>query len=92
MRLPPFWKISPQAFLFISHQFYFFERPAEEVGDIIDEHSTIEVAYNDWINKLMEIIDSHIPKTKLRDINTPPWINGPVMHLVRKKNEARKKL
>ena len=62
-----------------------------QLSDIIDEHSTIEVAYTDWINKLMEIIDSHIPKTKLRDINTPPWINGPVMHLVRKKNEARKK-
>ncbi|CAB3980151.1 Hypothetical predicted protein [Paramuricea clavata] len=63
-----------------------------QLSDIIDEHSTIEVAYNDWINKLMEIIDSYIPKTKLRDINTPPWINGPVMHLVRKKNEARKKV
>jgi hypothetical protein len=63
-----------------------------QLSDIIDEHSTIEVAYNDWINKLMEIIDSHIPKTKLRDINTSPWINGPVMHPVRKKNEARKKL
>jgi hypothetical protein len=29
---PPFWKISPQAFPFVSHQFYIFERPAEEVG------------------------------------------------------------
>ena len=31
MWLPPFWKISPQAFRFVSHQFYFFEMPAEEV-------------------------------------------------------------
>ncbi|CAB3981850.1 Hypothetical predicted protein [Paramuricea clavata] len=58
------------------------------VSDIIYEHSTIEVAYDDWFNKLMEIIDSHIPKTKLRDINAPPWTNGPIMHLVRKKKKA----
>ena len=30
--LPPSWKISPEAFPFVSHQFYIFERPAEEVG------------------------------------------------------------
>jgi bacteriorhodopsin len=31
--LPAIWKISPQAFPFVSQQFiYIFERPAEEVG------------------------------------------------------------
>jgi hypothetical protein len=30
--LPPFWKISRQAFRFISHQCYIFERPAEDVA------------------------------------------------------------
>jgi hypothetical protein len=33
---PPFWKNSPQAFRFVSHQFYFFERPAEEVGILVE--------------------------------------------------------
>ena len=32
MLLPPFCKISRQAFRFVSHQFYIFERPAEEVA------------------------------------------------------------
>ena len=40
MWLPPFWKISPQAFRFISHQFYFFERPAEEVDS--EQHFHLE--------------------------------------------------
>jgi hypothetical protein len=29
---PPFGKISPQAFPFVSTQLYIFERPAKEVG------------------------------------------------------------
>ena len=62
-----------------------------QLDDIIDGDLTIEECYHSWFCKLNEIVNSHIPKIKIKDKNRPPWIDGSVIHLVRKKNEARKK-
>lgn len=62
-----------------------------QLEDIITDELTIEECYHQWFCKLNEIVDSCIPKIKINDKNTPPWIDGSVIHLVRKKNETRKK-
>ena len=43
MLLPPFCKISRQAFRFVSHQFYIFERPAEEVAKTAQDLALVQL-------------------------------------------------
>ena len=36
-------------------------------------------------------IDQQIPRSKIRDTNSPPWIDGEVIYLCRKKESSRRK-
>ena len=38
----------------------------------------------------MDIITTHIPKIRAKDANTPPWIDAEVLHLLKKKESARR--
>lgn len=38
----------------------------------------------------MDIINTHIPRFKAKDPSTPPWIDAEVIHLLKKKESARK--
>ena len=41
--------------------------------------------FENWYSKLMSLVEEIVPKVKIRDINSPPWIDGQVVHLLRKK-------
>ncbi|XP_068713176.1 uncharacterized protein [Montipora foliosa] len=43
-----------------------------------------------WKSAVLNIIDSHIPKIKLKNVNTPPWIDKEVLHLLKKKETSRR--
>ena len=42
-----------------------------------------------WKSALSDIIDANIPKARVRDSNTPPWIDKEVRHLLKRKESAR---
>jgi hypothetical protein len=50
----------------------------------------IDVCWLKWKEKLLSIIDSHVPKVRIKDANTPPWIDKDVIHLLKKKETARR--
>ena len=51
----------------------------------------IDDACNLWTNKLTELINRFIPSYKITNINSPPWIDGDVLHLSNKKETAHRK-
>ena len=38
----------------------------------------------------MDVIDANMPKARVRDSNTPPWIDKEVRHLLKRKESARR--
>jgi hypothetical protein len=76
---PPFWKISPQAFRFVSHQFYFFERPAEEVAIYIYIYIIVVFiipvleSNNPWNNLLTQDKMQIGPQDKIYQIHKAKW-------------------
>ena len=51
----------------------------------------IDDACNLWTDKLIELINQFIPSYKIKNINSPPWIDGDVIHLSNKKETAHRK-
>ena len=50
----------------------------------------IDTAWKTWKSELTRIIDAHVPKVKARSSESPPWIDGEVMHLLKRKETARR--
>lgn len=44
-----------------------------------------------WRDLFLATVDEFIPKKKIKDVNSPPWIDGEVRYLLKKKYSALKK-
>ena len=53
-------------------------------SDDINEH------WSNWKNLFLTAVKDHIPVKTVHDTNSPPWIDGEVPHLMRKKYAALK--
>ena len=51
----------------------------------------IDDCWEQWKDKFLSVVTSFIPTHIVQDINSPPWINGEVRHLIRKKYTALRK-
>lgn len=54
-------------------------------SDDINEH------WSNWKDLFLTAVIDHIPVKTIHDTNSPPWIDGEVRHLIRKKYAALKK-
>ena len=62
------------------------------LGEILRTYSSdISQACEQWTVTFREIIDKYIPRHKIKNINSPPWIDGDVLHLSNKKETAHRK-
>ena len=50
----------------------------------------VDEAWKTWKTELTKIIDAHAPKVKARSSETPPWFDGDVIHLLKRKETARR--
>ncbi|XP_068723999.1 uncharacterized protein [Montipora capricornis] len=57
----------------------------------IFQNNDIETCWSTWKQRFIEAVDKCIPKLKLKSANTPPWIDGKVIHSVNKRNTLRRK-
>lgn len=48
-------------------------------------NDTVDQACETWTKTVIDIISRYVPKIRIRDINTPPWIDGEVIHMSNKK-------
>ena len=59
---------------------------------ILDDNKHID---NDWVlwkESFFSRVNQFVPKRKLKDRNSPPWINANIRHLLNKKDTIRRKL
>ena len=59
-------------------------------NSVTDNSNDVDTCWRQWKTNLLRLIDSHIPKIKIRDANTPPWIDKEVRHLLKKKETTRR--
>jgi hypothetical protein len=59
--------------------------------DFLDNIEDIDEALNTWEMKIQEVIERYVPKTRLRNPNDAPWIDGEVVHQSNKKERMRRK-
>ena len=59
---------------------------------ISDSHEDLDTDWSLWKEKFISIVDQFIPKRKIKDRNSPPWINAEIRHMLNKKETIRRKL
>ena len=52
---------------------------------------SIDDCWKQWKDKFLSIVTCFVPTKTIQDINSPPWIDGEVRHLIRKKYTALRK-
>ena len=55
------------------------------------EHEDLDEYWSRWKDMFLMAVKDHIPARKVRDTNSPPWIDSEVRHLIRKKYSALRK-
>ncbi len=61
------------------------------LNDVIDSSDDIDQICTSWTDILTGFIKNHIPTIKIKNVNTPPWIDGDILKLSKKKENARQK-
>ena len=67
-------------------------RAANLVNSVPNDDVNINIDWHNWKDTLLVVVKDHILKKKLRGRNPVPWINGPIMNLIEKKESTHKKL
>ena len=63
-----------------------------DMCNILRTYSTdINQACQQWTVTFKKLIDKFIPRHKIKNVDTPPWIDGDVIHLSNKKESAHRK-
>ena len=63
---------------------------SRELIQLVESISDVKNALSLWSTYVMDKVNKYVPKIKLRKRDTPPWIDGEVIHLSNKKETVRK--
>ena len=64
-----------------------------DLSSTISESSdNINVDWKQWKETFLSTVSEFVPKTKIRGQNPLPWINGNILHQIKKKESIRRKL
>ena len=55
-------------------------------------HSDVNDDWKSWKTSFLSAVSKHVPCKKIRTQKQLPWINGAILHLIKKKNTIRRKL
>ena len=60
-------------------------RVANLANSVSNDDVNISIDWHNWKDAIPAAVKDHIPKKKLKRKNPVPWINGPIMNLIKKK-------
>ncbi len=61
------------------------------LSHVIQNSNDLNICCSHWTDTLNYLVNKNIPKIKLRNSNTPPWIDGDVINLSNRKETARRR-
>jgi hypothetical protein len=59
---------------------------------ILESCDDINTDWKRWKDTFLSIVSEYIPKKKLKGRNPLPWINGNILHQIKKKDYIRRRL
>ena len=63
-----------------------------DLCSIIQSEGDINLNWLQWKDTFLAAVTDFIPTKRIKGRNTPPWINGEIIHTIRKKETVRQKL
>ena len=63
-----------------------------DFSNIIESGQDINNCWEQWKNTFLSVVRDYIPTKEIHGRNSPPWINGSIIHEIRKKEAVRRKL
>ena len=64
-----------------------------DFSNIIESNTDVNVAWSQWKEKYLAAIRDFVPMGKIEGKNSPPWITGDILHMIKKPKESvRRKL
>ena len=63
-----------------------------DLCSIIQSEGDINLNWLQWKDTFLAAVADFIPTKRIKGRNTPPWINGEIIHAIRKKETVRQKL
>ena len=64
-----------------------------DFSNIIESNTDVNVAWSQWKEKYLAAIRDFVPMRKIKGKNSPPWITGDILHMIKKPKESvRRKL
>ena len=51
----------------------------------------VNITWNQWKDAFLNAVQDYIPTKNIKGHNNPPWINGDIVHALRKKESTRQK-
>ena len=51
----------------------------------------VNISWHQWKDAFLAAVQDYIPTKNIKGRNNPPWINGDIVHALRKKESARQK-
>jgi hypothetical protein len=58
----------------------------------IESNTDVNVSWSQWKEKYLAAIRDFVPMRKIKGKNSPPWITGDILHMIKKKESVRRKL
>ena len=63
-----------------------------DFSNIIEQGQDINNCWEQWKITFLSVVRDYIPTKKIQGRNCPPWINGSIIHEIRKKEAVQRKL
>ena len=62
-----------------------------DFSNIVEGSTNVNMPWKEWKEKFVVTVREFIPTRKIKGKLSPPWITGDILHMIRKKEESRKK-
>ena len=61
------------------------------VSNMITSKIDIDSVWKYWMNVIIKVVNVNVPHLKVKNSNSPPWVDTEVIHMSNKKKTARRK-
>ena len=63
-----------------------------DLRSVVESVENVKQGWIKWKELFLEAVYKYIPTKTIKNINSPPWINGEVIHAIQKKETVRRKM
>ena len=63
-----------------------------DLSSAMDKKDNVNKSWSKWKSTFLAAVDQAIPKKCIKNVHSSPWINGEIIHAIKKKETVRRQL